>query len=129
MQELQVKQKRFCEEYVIDLNATQAAIRAGYSSKTSVVQGSRLLSNANVQAEIQKLMNERSEKTGITAATVLERINRIANSAESKGEYQAALKANELLGKHLKMFTDKTEITGADGGAIEQKWTVEIIDK
>lgn len=129
MQGLQAKQKRFCEEYIIDLNATQAALRAGYSSKTAYSMGQRLLKHVEIQNKIQKMMNKRSEKTAITAATVLERINRIADVAESEGEYQAALKANELLGKHLKMFTDKTEITGADGGAIEQKWTVEIIDK
>ena len=44
------KQERFVEEYLIDLNATQAAIRAGYSAKTAEAQGSRLLSNVNVSA-------------------------------------------------------------------------------
>lgn len=129
MQELQPKQKRFCEEYVIDLNATQAAIRAGYSQRSAKEIAARLLTKDNVQIEVQMLMDKISEKTAITAATVLKRINRIADVAEKEKEYQAALKANELLGKHLKMFTDKTEITGADGGAIEQKWIVEIIDK
>ena len=49
------KQQKFCEEYLIDLNATQAAIRAGYSEDTANQQGPRLLVNVGVQAEIQRL--------------------------------------------------------------------------
>ena len=51
---LNVKQKRFVEEYLIDLNATQAAIRAGYSEKTAQLTGFRAIRNDKIQAEIQK---------------------------------------------------------------------------
>lgn len=65
------RQQRFCEEYLVDLNATQAAIRTGYSEKTARQQGERLLSNADIQAQIQKLQAERSNRTQITADRVL----------------------------------------------------------
>lgn len=68
------KQKRFVEEYLIDLNATQAAARAGYSEKTAYSQGQRLLKNVEVQTDIQRLQAERSERTGITADRVVEEI-------------------------------------------------------
>jgi phage terminase small subunit len=51
---LSLKQKRFCDEYLIDLNATQAAIRAGYSKKTAASQGERLLRKVEIQACVQK---------------------------------------------------------------------------
>ena len=59
------KQQRFVDEYLIDLNATQAAIRAGYSAKTADVQGSRMLANCKVQQAISIAMAERSKRTGI----------------------------------------------------------------
>ena len=68
------KQQAFVEQYLIDLNATQAAIRAGYSPKTAEQQGSRLLRNAQVQRAVSEGQKERSEKTGITAQWVLERL-------------------------------------------------------
>lgn len=54
MAKLTPKQKRFCEEYLIDLNATQGAIRAGYSQKTAYSTGQRMLKNVEVQNYIQK---------------------------------------------------------------------------
>ena len=54
-QELTAKQQRFCEEYLIDLNATQAAVRAGYSAKTANEQGSRLLTNVSVASAINAM--------------------------------------------------------------------------
>ena len=75
---LTAKQKRFVEEYLIDLNATQAAIRAGYSSKTAQEQSSRLLSNVMVQETIAKAMAERSKRTGINQDRVIQELARIA---------------------------------------------------
>lgn len=66
------KQQRFVEEYLIDLNATQAAIRAGYSAKTAEAQASRLLSNVKVSAAITRAQSARSERTEITADMVLQ---------------------------------------------------------
>jgi phage terminase small subunit len=64
----------FVKEYLIDLNATQAAIRAGYSEKTANEQGARLLANVSVSEAIQHGMNERSKRTEITADYVLNTI-------------------------------------------------------
>lgn len=74
MSSLNPKQIRFCEEYLIDLNGSQAAIRAGYSKKTSRAIASELLDNPDVQAKVKELMDKRSEKTEITAAEVLKEI-------------------------------------------------------
>lgn len=72
------KQKLFVEEYLIDLNATQAAIRAGYSPETAQEQGSRLLSNVMVKKEIDKAMAERSRRTGVNADRILMELAKIA---------------------------------------------------
>lgn len=131
------KQERFVQEYLVDLNATQAAIRAGYSAKTANEQGARLLTNVSVRSAIQKAMDARSERTGITAdyvlATIQETVERCKQARpvlDKKGkpvmvedaeggfapayvfEPLAVLKGAELLGKHLKMFTDKVEHSG-----------------
>lgn len=63
---LNVKQKRFVEEYLIDLNATQAAIRAGYSEKTAYSSGQRLLKHIDIQAAIQKRQSKRAFRTEVT---------------------------------------------------------------
>lgn len=131
------KQQRFVDEYLIDLNATKAAERAGYSKKTANEQGARLLANVSVAEKIQERMKARSEKTGIDAAyvltTIVETIERCKQAQpvlDRKGdpvlvttpngeiapaytfEAQAVLKGAELLGKHLKLFTDKIEHSG-----------------
>jgi len=71
------KQKRFCQEYLIDLNATQAAIRAGYCKKNARQIGSENLTKLDIQQEIQKLMDKRAEKTEITAEKVLKELAKI----------------------------------------------------
>lgn len=68
------KQQRFVDEYLIDLNATQAAIRAGYSEKTAASQGERLLRNVEINAAINAARSERSQETKIDAAWVLKRL-------------------------------------------------------
>jgi len=74
MSSLTPKQQRFCEEYLIDLNATQAAIRAGYSEKTASSQGERLLRNAEIDRVINAGKQSRSERTQIDADWVLQRL-------------------------------------------------------
>ena len=71
------KQARFVEEYLVDLNAKQAAIRAGYSAKSAHVEGSRLLTNAKVAATIAAAKQERAEATKIDAEYVLRRLHQI----------------------------------------------------
>lgn len=102
------KQKRFCEEYLVDLNATQAAMRAGYSKKTSDRIGNENLKKLEVQLYLKELMEQRSQRTEITADTVLKELAKIA-SADVEITEKSKIKALELLGKHLGMFT-----SGAD---------------
>ena len=71
------KQQRFVGEYLIDLNATKAAIRAGYSKKTAKQQGARLLTNVDIQTVIQRAMDERSLRTGIKADRMIAELARI----------------------------------------------------
>ena len=71
MAKLTEKQQRFVDEYLIDLNATQAAIRAGYSAKTADVQGSRMLGNVKVQQAIAEAMAKRSKRTGVNQDRVV----------------------------------------------------------
>jgi phage terminase small subunit len=77
MSDLSEKQKQFCREYIIDLNGTQAAIRAGYKEIGAKVQASRLLTNANVQRQINELMEKRADRTDIKADGVLKELGRI----------------------------------------------------
>ena len=71
------KQIRFCEEYIIDLNATQAAIRAGYSEKTAEQLGYQLLQKTSVSDYILEVQSKRSERTEITADRVLQELAKI----------------------------------------------------
>lgn len=72
------KQKRFVAEYLIDLNATAAAKRAGYSEKTACEQAARLLANVKVQAAVQSAMQEREKRTEITQDMVLQETAKLA---------------------------------------------------
>lgn len=74
------KQKRFVAEYLIDLNATQAAIRAGYSEKTASRIGPELLGKTCVSTAVQAAVEERQARTGITQDWVLEELRRIASA-------------------------------------------------
>jgi len=78
------KRERFAEEYLVDLNATQAAIRAGYSKKTASSQGERLLRNVEVQRAVQKGRFESKKRNEITLDDVLDEYKRIAFSGMSK---------------------------------------------
>ncbi len=172
MAKMTAKQMRFCDEYLIDLNATQAAIRAGYSEKTARSQGQRLLTNVDIQKEIEKRKTDRVERIEITQDRVIEELSYIAFAKASdyakviekdamtevegnmipvldddgnpvkyrtvepiltdelteeqrraiavikKGRDGFEIKpydkirALELLGKHLGMFTEKVEVSG-----------------
>lgn len=78
MAKLTEKQKRFVDEYLIDLNATQAAIRAGYSVKTANEQGSQLLAKLSIQQAIAEQMAERSKRTGVNQDRVVLELAKIA---------------------------------------------------
>lgn len=99
------KQLRFAQEYTVDLNATQAAIRAGYSTKTAYSQGQRLLKKDEIQDAIREANRKRSEATGITAEWVLTGIAEIATREDARDADR--LKAFELLGKHLGIWEQR----------------------
>lgn len=77
MTALSAKQKRFVAEYLIDLNATQAAIRAGYSAKTATAQASRLLTNVKVQEELSKQQGKVAERLEITKDRIVAELAKI----------------------------------------------------
>lgn len=180
------KQQRFCDEYLIDLNATQAAIRAGYKEKTAYSMGQRLLKNVEVQNQLQKRKLDRVERTEITQDMVLFELANIAfsNVADYAGivekdvmiehegtetplldndgnpvKYRTVepvltadltenqkralavikkgrdgfeiktydkIRALELLGKHLGMFTDKVEVSGEVNNPMAELTTEEL---
>lgn len=128
------KQKRFVEEYLVDLNATQAAIRAGYSAKTAEAQASRLLRNVKVQEAVAAGQEARSARVELTQDWVLDRLREVTErcmqheavldqEGNPTGEYKfnaaGANKAIELIGKHLGMFKEKVELSGGDGGPVQ----------
>lgn len=140
MANLTPKQQRFVEEYLIDLNATQSAIRAGYSEKTAAVIGAENLIKPNIAKAIQEAQNKLSERTGITQEYVLSNIQKVVERCMQQEAVQArdgspllvegpegdlaclfefketgALKGLELLGRHLGLFVDKVQHTGANG--------------
>jgi phage terminase small subunit len=82
---LTLKQARFVEEYIVDLNGRQAAIRAGYSPKTAEVQASRLLRNAKLQATLESAIRERSKRAELSSDRVVEELARIADDHRMKG--------------------------------------------
>ena len=142
------KQRCFVEEYLVDLNATQAAIRAGYSTKTARQVGAENLSKPYIDAAVQAAMDARSERTGISQDYVLttiretvERCSQATPVLDRKGapvhvetpsgdsvpaytfDSNSVLRGCELLGRHLKMFTDKVETkitTGTHEEALDQ---------
>ena len=105
------KQKRFCEEYLIDLNVTQSAIRAGYSEKTAYSIGNENLKKPEIQNHISKLMEIQSRRTGITADKIIDELGKVA-FADTEISGKEKIKALELLGKHLGMFDNKQSDTG-----------------
>ena len=147
---LTAKQKCFVEEYLIDLNATQAAIRAGYSPRTANNQINRLLVNAGIVKAIDKAIAERSRRTGVTQDRVIRELARIAfldpikvidtlsgevsdtaseddraaivgvrvkrssfdngESVEREVKIADKIRALELLGRHLGMYSDRISV-------------------
>lgn len=127
---LTFKQAAFVREYLIDFNGKQAAIRAGYAENSAEVTASKLLSNPKVAAQVAENAKKHADKLDITAeyvlSTIRHTIERCAQAepvldrdGEPTGEYKfdasAVLKGSELLGKYLKLFTEKTELSNPDG--------------
>lgn len=173
-EKLNARQELFVAEYLTDLNATRAAISAGYSAKTAESMGSQLLRNIKVAAVISEKQGKRLAKLEISADRVLQELAKlaffdprkffnddgsakqiteldddtamalagmdVAEMFEGQGEQKHAYglmkkfklvdkgQNLERLGKHLKLFTDKTELSGADGGPIQSEHRIVFVD-
>ncbi len=108
---LTAKQKMFVQEYLVDLNATQAAKRAGYKDPN---KGRQLVTNSNVSAAIQEAMQKRSKRVEINQDYVIEKLLEItekqaSDMPESDLKYGNKIKAIELLGKHFGAFECKEQ--------------------
>lgn len=129
--QLNEKQKRFCEEYIKDYNGEKAAIRAKYSERTAYSMASRLLKNVKVKAYLNELTGEIKEDNIAEAKEVMEYLTSVirgqskseivvvegvgegcskAKNIKKKPDEKEKLKAAELLGKRYALFTDKQEI-------------------
>lgn len=109
MPKLTAKQQLFVSEYLVDLNATQAAIRAGYSKKTAGSIGDENLKKPAIKAALNKAIKKRADKVNITAEKVLRDLEECRVAARADGQYAPAIRASELQGRHLKMFVDRVE--------------------
>ncbi len=134
MGNLSAKQERFCQEYVIDCNGTQAVIRTGYSKNGADVQAFRLLRNAKIKERVGELQEEVAKTVGLTAKYVLDGLVEVYERCMQKvaitDDYGAAagftfnasgaIRSLELMGKHLNLFDGKL-----GGGGDKQ--TIEIV--
>lgn len=127
---MNAKQRRFCDEYLIDCNATQAAIRAGYSKKTANEQAARLLANVNIKSYIdEQLERIHNEKTA-DAQEVLEYLTSVMRGEHTEQTLKLVgdgiqditeidvaakerLKAAELIGKRYGIWKDNVDVKGA----------------
>ena len=111
------KQDRFCEEYMIDLNATQAAIRAGYSPKTAREQAPRLLANVSIQNRIAQLQAEQSRRTGVSADRVVRELAKIAfaNASDLIDPETASVKLDASRDDLAAIQSIKVKSFGEDG--------------
>lgn len=112
------RQRCFVDEYLVDLNGTQAAIRAGYSKRTANEQAARLLANVSVAQAVAEGMSKRSERTGVTQDWVIERLKREALLDGDGATHSARVQALTAIGKHLGMFKDQIEHSGELKGAV-----------
>lgn len=131
MPELNYRQKLFCDEYLIDLNATQAAIRAGYKEKYAHTNANKLLQNTTIQEYIQKRLDEKEDELIAKQDEVLKYLTSVLRGkskasivvVESTGDYESRareiqkgpdekerLKAAELLGKRYGLYTEKVDV-------------------
>lgn len=128
MAAMTVKMDRFCEEYVIDYNGTEAAVRAGYSEKRAAAQASTLLKREDVMERIAELQKEQAQRLGLSADRVVmelweiykrcmqaepvmewdaEAHSYVPSDAEYTFDANGAVKALKLIGEHIGMWNRK----------------------
>lgn len=105
------KQKKFCDEYLKDRNATQAAIRAGYSKKTARSIASEILTKPDIKSYIKQQLEKIHNADIASAEEVMEYLTVTMRNKENGARVR--LRAAELLGKTYGIFTDKVDIDGA----------------
>lgn len=108
--QLPTRRRRFVEEYLVDLNATQGAIRAGYSKKGAHTEGYRLLRNAQVAEAVRLGLLSLSETSHLSASWVREALKQNVRRAWDKGDVQASNRALQILGLSLGMFGDDLNV-------------------
>ena len=104
---LTAQQEQFCLEFIKDLNAVRAAIRAGYGEQHAKKNAWTIIRNPAVAERISELKADQTKRTKIQADDILRRLVRIAEKTEQEGDYNAAIRSLELLGKHQAMWIDK----------------------
>ena len=130
MADLTAKQERFVDEYLIDLNGTQAAIRAGYSENTARQIACEMLTKLYIQDAIASKRAEISERNEVSQDMIIKGLRRFAFADYPDvlpDDLKPALpikesdmiRSLELLGKHLGMFTEKREISGPNGSPVQ----------
>lgn len=130
------KKRRFVEEYLVDLNATKAAERAGYSVRSAKAAGCRLLTDVDVAALLEKAQSARSQKTGITADRVLRELALIGFSDlrglfTSDGKLKAVHGLEEDIARAVASVDVTKERTIRNGDSTEQEFVskVKVWDK
>lgn len=113
--------RRFCEEYIVDFNASAACVRAGYKCKEPNKMGYQLLNNPGIRYGIDALLAERAKTVDVDVNYIVKKIVRSLERAENKENESAVLRAAELLARHKGMFIDRQEISGPDGDAIRME--------
>lgn len=131
MGKLTDKQEMFCKEYLIDLNATQAAIRVGYSVKTAEAQSSRLLTNVNIQNRITELKESRSNRIEMNADGVLKELKNWVEGDYTDLMMLTAKQIKELAPEIRRLITGFKRTTRRIPGTDEEEIQIEIkfIDK
>jgi phage terminase small subunit len=139
MAKLTPKQEMFVKEYLVDLNATQAAIRAGYSQATAMEQGYQLLRKTSVQTALQVAMNARSQRTEITADRVLEELAKLAFSdmrdfAKWSEAGVTLISSDQLSAEAAACVSEVSQTITKDGGSIkfklhDKKSSLELLGK
>lgn len=118
---LNVQQRRFCEEYLINYNASEAIVKAGYTTKYPARAGYAMLRNPGIRACIDQMTLQRAEKSVVKPEYVVNKIVKTIEKAEKDNNHNATLRGCELLARHLGMFIERQEISGPNGDPIQLK--------